>query len=541
MDDTITSSNSQYHRSATRGTQEAGASTGYNLSIRARLALLFLALFATFLMLGAASLWSLSHSNQVSTAVRDRWLPNVRLLGDLNNYTSDYRTAEANTLLAANSAEMENSLHETRQLDQLVQKTQRNYEAIMHNPEEAALYQTFSDTWTEYKTVAEQVTALSAAGSNVQAAALYRSQSRHIYDAASDMLGRLTDYNVAEAARASARSALAYQQARWLMAAALVSAALMLTLVIVQVRRQISVPLLNLGQAMRRLAANDTTVRVGHIDRNDEIGEMARAVTIFRANAIELMQSQRGLAQQAMMLEEKLTNEQSVTQMQRNFVSMITHEFRTPLTQIDAQAQRLGNLKDRLQPDDLAERAAKIRVAVRRIVRSIDYLVDTTLLTDGDPNIYFHPQPMDLVEVLQDVCRLQRELSPGTLIREDYTETSAPMVGDPKLLSQAFSNLVANAVKYSSGDIAVTLRRQPADGWLTTTVEDSGIGIPAKDLDRIFDRYYRASNVAGFVGSGIGLFLVATVLRLHNGIVAVDSVEGRGTRFTASLPIEVPG
>ena len=315
----------------------------------------------------------------------------------------------------------------------------------------------------------------------------------------------------------------------------------MLTLVIVQVRRQISVPLLNLGQAMRRLAANDTTVRVGHIDRNDEIGEMARAVTIFRANAIELMQSQRGLAQQAMMLEEKLTNEQSVTQMQRNFVSMITHEFRTPLTQIDAQAQRLGNLKDRLQPDDLAERAAKIRVAVRRIVRSIDYLVDTTLLTDGDPNIYFHPQPMDLVEVLQDVCRLQRELSPGTLIREDYTETSAPMVGDPKLLSQAFSNLVANAVKYSSGDIAVTLRRQPADGWLTTTVEDSGIGIPAKDLDRIFDRYYRASNVAGFVGSGIGLFLVATVLRLHNGIVAVDSVEGRGTRFTASLPIEVPG
>ena len=238
------------------------------------------------------------------------------------------------------------------------------------------------------------------------------------------------------------------------------------------------------------------------------------------------------------MLEEMLTNEKSVTQMQRNFVSMITHEFRTPLTQIDTQAQRLRNLKDRLQPDDLAERAAKIRVAVRRIVRWIDYLVDTTLLTDGDPDLYYHPQPMDLVQVLQDVCRLQREISPDALIREEFVAASAPMVGDPKLLSQAFSNLLANAVKYSSHDIVVALRQQQTEGWLTVTVEDLGIGIPSKDIDRIFDRYYRGSNVSGFVGSGIGLFLVETVLRLHKGNIAVDSTEGRGTRFTACLPVE---
>ena len=124
----------------------------------------------------------------------------------------------------------------------------------------------------------------------------------------------------------------------------------MLAVVISQVRRRVSRPLLDLGQAMRQLAANDTGVEIGHTDRNDEIGEMARAVVVFRGNAIELAQSQRGLAQQATMLEEKLAHEQYVTQLQRNFVSMITHEFRTPLTQIDAQAQRLISLKDRLRP-----------------------------------------------------------------------------------------------------------------------------------------------------------------------------------------------
>ena len=192
-------------------------------------------------------------------------------------------------------------------------------------------------------------------------------------------------------------------------------------------------------------------MEIGHTGRTDEIGEMARAVVVFRANAIELMHSQRGLAQQATMLEEKLAHEQSVTQMQRNFVSMITHEFRTPLTQIDAQAQRLINLKDRLLPQDIGDRAGRIRMAVTRIVRMIDQLVDTTRLMDGNARLFFHPEPMDLVGVLRDVCRVHREISPGAQIMEDFPGEALPMRGDRKLLFQAFGNLMANAIKYSPG------------------------------------------------------------------------------------------
>jgi two-component system, OmpR family, sensor kinase len=509
----------------------------YALSLRGRLSLMFFTMFATVVVLGLASVWSLSHSNEVSTDVRDRWLPNVRLLGDLNNFTSDYRTAEANTLLAANGEELASSLREIPLLGQAVLRAQHDYEQIRHGKEEAALYEEFSTTWAHYKTIAQRVTALAAGGRNAEAAAIYRDRSRVTYDAASDLLGRLTDYNVALAALASERSATAYDHAKWLMGAALVVAGLMLTIVIAQVRRQISFPLLDLSRAMHKLASNDTSVEIGHTGRVDEIGEMARAVVVFRANAIELMHSQRGLAQQATMLEEKLAHEQSVTRMQRNFVSMITHEFRTPLTQIDAQAQRLINLRDRLLPEEISDRAARTRAAVTRIIRLIDHLVDTTRLMDGDASLFFHPEPMDLVTVLRDVCRVQLEISPGAQILEDFAGEALPMRGDPKLLFQAFSNLMANAIKYSPGRARVILSARQNDGNITVMIEDFGIGIPASDRDHIFSRYYRGSNVSGFVGTGIGLFLVSTVLRLHAGNIAVESKEGPGTRFIATLPV----
>jgi two-component system, OmpR family, sensor kinase len=487
-------------------------------------------------LLGMASVWSLGHSNEVSADVQNRWLPNTRLLGDLNNFTSDYRTAEADSLLAATQAELTDSLHDIQVLDQAVIRAQQGYEQIPHGEQEVELYRQFASTWATYKALAENVTALASAGRKAEAAELYRSRSRTTYDAASDLLGRLTDYNVMRAAQASERSVAAYRRARWLMGGALALAGLMLVIVISQVRRSVSRPLLDLGRVMRQLAKNDTGIEIGHTGRADEIGEMARAVVVFRSNAIELVQSQRGLAQQATMLEEKLAHEQYVTQLQRNFVSMITHEFRTPLTQIDGQAQRLINLKEQLTGKDIDERAGRIRVAVLRIVRLIDNLVDTSRVMDGDANLFFHPEPIDLVAILRDACRLQRELAPGAQIVEFYGAPELPMHGDPKLLLQAFSNLLSNAVKYSPADAAVRLRTSRTPEVTTVVVEDRGIGIPEADRAKIFTRYYRGSNVSGFVGTGVGLFLVATVVQLHGGEVTLESREGKGSRFSVTLP-----
>jgi signal transduction histidine kinase len=236
------------------------------------------------------------------------------------------------------------------------------------------------------------------------------------------------------------------------------------------------------------------------------------------------------------MLEEKLAHEQYVTQLQRNFVSMITHEFRTPLTQIDAQAQRLISLKDRLVKEDVSERSGRIRAAVTRIIRLIDNLVDTSRVMDGDANLFFHPERIDLSTVLGEVCRLQREISPAAQILEDYGPQPLLLHGDPKLLAQAFGNLLSNAIKYSPNGAKVRVRAKLCEGAISVAVEDDGIGIPEQDKARIFTRYFRGSNVSGQVGSGVGLFLVATVMHLHGGDIAVESSEGKGSRFTATLP-----
>ncbi len=128
---------------------------------------------------------------------------------------------------------------------------------------------------------------------------------------------------------------------------------------LVHISRSISAPLLHLADRMRRLAANDTDIDIPETERRDEIGEMAQATVVFRNNAIELMRSQRTLARQAALLEEQLAQEQRLALLQRNFVSMASHEFRTPLTIIDGHARRLTRSKTRCSRARSANAPAK--------------------------------------------------------------------------------------------------------------------------------------------------------------------------------------
>jgi signal transduction histidine kinase len=287
---------------------------------------------------------------------------------------------------------------------------------------------------------------------------------------------------------------------------------------------------------MRRLAANDTDIDVPETGRADEIGEMAQATVVFRNNAIELMESQRTLARQAALLAEQLAQEQRLALQQRNFVSMASHEFRTPMTIIDGHARRLIKLKDSIGPAEIGERAGKMRSAVLRMTQLIDNLLNSSRLIDGGGGQYFHPAEMDMATLLQEVCDLHREMVPGARIAERIATAPMRMVGDPKLLFQVFSNLLSNAIKYSPDGGVIAVDAALASDEVVVTIADHGIGIPAGDLDRLFERYHRGSNVSGIVGTGVGLYLVKMVVDMHGGAVAVESTEGEGARFTIRLP-----
>jgi two-component system, OmpR family, sensor kinase len=291
---------------------------------------------------------------------------------------------------------------------------------------------------------------------------------------------------------------------------------------------------------MHRLVDHDVNVDVHGTERRDEIGEMARAAVVFRDNAIELRLSQRGLAQQASMLEEKLAAERHLTVLQRNFVSMASHEFRTPLTIIDAHAQRLIKLEKRSTGDDVGERAGKIRGAVLSLTHLMENLLSSARLVDSGAELYFHPVDFDLAVLLREVCQLHREISPKSQILQRVRTHPLMMLGDPKLLFQVFSNILANAIKYSPGGGLIKFDAAIEGDSVVVSVEDNGIGVPAEDLEHVFERYFRARNVTSLVGTGIGLYLVKMVVALHRGDVSVRSKEGKGSAFTVRLPVRAP-
>jgi signal transduction histidine kinase len=166
----------------------------------------------------------------------------------------------------------------------------------------------------------------------------------------------------------------------------------------------------------------------------------------------------------------------------------------------------------------------------------IDNLLNSSRLIDGDAALYFHPAEMDMTALLQEVCQLHREMVPAAQIVERFSGAPLPLVGDAKLLFQVVSNLLSNAVKYSPGGGAIEVAAQGIPEEVIVAIADCGIGIPHDDVDRLFKRYHRGSNVSGIVGTGVGLYLVKLAVELHHGRVDVESREGEGSRFTVRLP-----
>lgn len=507
-------------------------------SIRYELAGVFCVFFLLVCVLGAFSIWRLSNFNRVSADVAEIWLPTTRALGDLNNYTSDFRAIEGGNLLAADAAEAAATELQMAELDRTIAASEREFEQIRHDASERALYDQFTARWTAYRGIVNAMLALSRSNRKAEAIAIYSGGSRIAYNAASDTLGQLTDQAVASAELASQRLGTAYWRAVWLIVLAMAIGGVMVVVALLHISRTLSAPLLQLADRMRRLAARDTDIDIPATDRADEIGEMAKAAVVFRNNALDLMQSQRTLARQAAMLEEQLAQEQRLALLQRNFVSMASHEFRTPMTIIDGHARRLVKMKDEMSGTEVGERAGKIRSAVLRMTHLIDNLLNSSRLIDGGAGHYFHPTEMDLAALLREVCQLYREMAPGSQIVERIAVTPIPMVGDPKLLSQVFSNLLSNAIKYAPGGGTIGVDADIAGGEAIVAIADHGIGIPAADLDRLFERYHRGSNVSGIVGTGVGLYLVKMALDMHGGRVVVESTEGEGSRFIIFLPLK---
>jgi len=504
-------------------------------SIRLLLSAASLLLLVQAVLLGAFGIARLGDVNRVSEEIRSRWLQDTRLLGDLNNYMSDYRAGEGTYLLSRTPRELAAGAQDLAGLDARLRRAQREYEALPHDPAEQNTYIRFAQAWSAYQVLARQVVALSQAGRQSEATVLYMTDSRHAFDRSSDVLGNLTDSTVARAREASLRADDTYRRARRLIIAAVAVVACLVTATIIYITWWVSGPMLALARRMELLAAHDTSAAIPYTQREDEIGAMARSVAVFRDNAIALAGSQHRLLEQAAALEDALEKEKQLTARQRNFVTVTSHEFRTPLMVIDAQAQRLIKMRERVEPADLAGRAGRIRGAVQRLTGIMDSLLDASRLFDGA--MTFQPVEFRPAALLHEVCQLHRDTTPDAVIEEHLDGAPETATGDPRLLFAAVSNLVSNALKYSPAGsrVAVQSRADGAHDWIIA-VRDQGIGIADKDRSRLFERFFRGSNAGRVPGSGVGLHMVKMTVELHGGTVGVESLEEAGSIFTIRLP-----
>jgi signal transduction histidine kinase len=222
-----------------------------------------------------------------------------------------------------------------------------------------------------------------------------------------------------------------------------------------------------------------------------------------------------------------------VADLKARILTQTSHEFRTPLAVIVSASDVLHRYADRLSAEDRAGRIEKIRAAVHQMTD----LLDDVLLFGRTDASSVAPEPTDLV----GLCRQSVEEARPLVKADQQLVVVLPdgpllAVVDPFLLGHVLRGLIANALHYSPGGGAITVRLEADESRVTLSVRDEGIGIPAADLPRLFEPFQRASNVGKIPGSGLGLAIAQRAIAVHGGRIEAQSTAGVGSTFTITLP-----
>lgn len=222
--------------------------------------------------------------------------------------------------------------------------------------------------------------------------------------------------------------------------------------------------------------------------------------------------------------------------MRRDFVANISHELKTPIGALSILSEAVLGASD--DPTAITKFAGKMQREAQRLTDLVQEIIDLSRLQDDDP--LKNGKEVDVAICAQeaiDQSRLKAEARKINLVFESVL--SPLIIGDAKQITMAMNNLIENAINYSPDSTRVAITIKVVDGLLEIAVSDQGIGIPQKDLERIFERFYRVdparSRLTG--GTGLGLSIVKHIVTNHGGDLSVWSVEDAGSTFTMRFPL----
>jgi two-component system sensor histidine kinase BaeS len=293
----------------------------------------------------------------------------------------------------------------------------------------------------------------------------------------------------------------------WAIVAAAGVAALLALLTGLAVARRLTRPVRHIISVTRAMGAGVRTARVGPVRAPEELRELATAFD-----------------QMADVLDRQ-------EQLRRDLVADVAHELRTPVAILQAGHEALLDGLAEPTPAELVS----LHDEVLRLARMVDEL--ETLAAADAAALHLELRPCDLAEVASSAADGLASRFGAAGVQLERRLAPAVVMADEQRLRQVVTNLLTNALKFSPGGAPIAIDVGPAGPDAILRVSDHGVGIPAADLPRIFDRFWRGAQAAQTSGSGIGLAIAAELVRAHHGHLSASSQPGAGTQMTLTLPL----
>ncbi|MED0665024.1 HAMP domain-containing sensor histidine kinase [Bacillus badius] len=269
-------------------------------------------------------------------------------------------------------------------------------------------------------------------------------------------------------------------------------------------------PISRLTAATKRLAEGDFRVKLD-TNRNDELGELSNS---FSRMARQLEQTE---------------------EMRKEFISNISHDIQSPLSNIKGYTNLMNN--ESISPKERDSYASIINSEIKRLSTLTKQLLLLASLDRNEDMV--KKRPFNVGQQIKELIQSYQWAISEKGILLSYSLPDIEIIGDPSLLNTVWDNLLTNAIKYNkpsgSIDIAIEVKKDA----LFITFKDTGVGLSRTELERIFERFYRADMMRSraIEGTGLGLSIAATIMKLHEGHIYVRSKEKEGSAFVAELPL----
>jgi signal transduction histidine kinase len=267
--------------------------------------------------------------------------------------------------------------------------------------------------------------------------------------------------------------------------------------------------------------------------RKREVQARKMAEQLLESKSIELYSSMSNLAISNKELEASLAREKELGQLKSSFITVASHQFRTPLAVIQSNAElleMLNNADEKQEPEKYAKITSRIAEAISKMTAIMDDVLTLGKLTSG--SVAYTAEEVDLVSICEQLQKEFELIQQNGSTLDFVTEGEAYKVQlDVKLLNHSLTNLISNAFKYSLGkkNPQLSIHFKPTE--VVLSVKDYGLGIPEGQLSNLFEPFFRADNVTEIQGTGLGLSIAKEYVEVNKGTIAAKSILGEGSCF----------